>query len=171
MLKWIVRNNYAKFDRNIPCGLRFMSIYTNWPLPAWLMLDRTLSARRKFYACQCLDNVKMYTYAKLIKLVYHLVLKLWAFNNDRITAKEWTAAKTTGCLNSLWRQIFALDSAGFLLKHKCVKLVKRIYHVCKTLPQRNKLSMIWWIKENGSQRVKTKVHLKLSHGGPSWKQA
>ena len=52
----------------------------------------------------------------LIKLVYHLVIKLRAFNNDRITAKEWAAAKATGCLNALWRQIFALDSAGFLLK-------------------------------------------------------
>ena len=34
MLKSILRNNYAKFDRNIPYGLRFMSIYTNLPLPA-----------------------------------------------------------------------------------------------------------------------------------------
>ena len=36
--------------------------------------------------------------------------------------KERTAAEATGCLNALWRQIFALDSAGFLLKHKRVKL-------------------------------------------------
>ena len=27
-------NKNATFDRNIPCGLRFMSIYTNLPLPA-----------------------------------------------------------------------------------------------------------------------------------------
>ena len=58
----------------------------------------------------------------LIKLVYHLVIKLRAFNNDRTTAKEWTAAEATGCLYALWRQIFALDSAGFLLKHKRIKL-------------------------------------------------
>ena len=57
----------------------------------------------------------------LIKL-YHLVIKLLEINNDRTTAKEWTAAEATGDLNALWRQIFALDSAGFLLKHKHVKL-------------------------------------------------
>ena len=58
----------------------------------------------------------------VIKLVYHLVIKLGAFNNDRITAKERTAAEATGCLYASWRQIFALESAGFLLKHKRVKL-------------------------------------------------
>ena len=47
----------------------------------------------------------------LIKLVYHLDIKLRAFNNDRITAKERTAAEAIGCLNALWRQIFALESA------------------------------------------------------------
>ena len=57
----------------------------------------------------------------LIKL-YHLVINLLAINNDRTTAKEWTAAEATGGLNALWRQIFALDSAGFLLKHKRVKV-------------------------------------------------
>ena len=54
--------------------------------------------------------------------LYHLVIKLEAINNDRTTAKEWTAAEATGGLNALWRQIFSLDSAGFLLKHKRVKL-------------------------------------------------
>ena len=54
--------------------------------------------------------------------LYHLVIKLEAINNDRTTVKEWTAAEATGGLNALWRQIFALDSAGFLLKHKRVKL-------------------------------------------------
>ena len=56
-----------------------------------------------------------------IKL-YHLVIELGAINNDRTTAKEWTAADATGGLDALWRQICALDSAGFLLKHKRVKL-------------------------------------------------
>ena len=57
----------------------------------------------------------------LIKL-YHLVIKLGANNNDRTTAKEWTAAEATGGLDALWRQICALDSAWFLLKHKRDKL-------------------------------------------------
>ena len=54
--------------------------------------------------------------------LYHLVIKLGAINNDRTTAKEWTAVEATGGLDALWRQICALDSAGFLLKHKRVKL-------------------------------------------------
>ena len=70
---------------------------------------------------QCLDNVYMYTMQTLIKL-YHLIIKLRAINNDRTTAKEWTAVEATGGLNALWHQIFAMDSAGFLLKHKRVKL-------------------------------------------------
>ena len=45
----------------------------------------------------------------------HLVIKLGSINNNhRTTAKEWTAAEAIGGLNVLWRQIFALDSAGFL---------------------------------------------------------
>ena len=68
MLKWI-NNKYAKFDQNIPCGLRFMSIYTNWPLPAWLMLGKTFSVKRNCYACQCLDNVDMYTFAKFDQII------------------------------------------------------------------------------------------------------
>ena len=57
----------------------------------------------------------------LIK-VYHLVIKLGAINNDRTTAKEWTASEATDGLDALWHQIYALDSAGFLLKHKRVQL-------------------------------------------------
>ena len=37
---------------------------------------------------------------KLIKL-YHLVIKLGAIDNDRTTAKEWTAAEATGGLDAL----------------------------------------------------------------------
>ena len=47
---------------------------------------------------------------------------LGAVNNDRTIAKQWTAAEATGGLNVLWRQLFALNSARFLLKHKRVKL-------------------------------------------------
>ena len=78
----------------------------------------------------------------MIKL-YHLVIKLGVFNNDRTTAKEWTAAEATGGSDALWRQIWALYSAGFLIKHKRVKLEYRISNLCETLSQRNKLSMIW----------------------------
>ena len=68
-----------------------------------------------------MDNVDMYIMQNLIKL-YHLVIKLGAINNDRTTAEKWTVAEATGGLDALWRQICALDSAGFLLKHKRVKL-------------------------------------------------
>ena len=57
----------------------------------------------------------------LIKL-YHLVIKLGAINNDRTTAKQWTAAEAICGLDALLLQICALDSAGFLPKHKRVKL-------------------------------------------------
>ena len=66
----------------------------------------------------------MLTYIRMQNLIklYHLVRKLGAINNDRTPAKEWTAAAATGGLDALWRQICALDSAGFLLKLKRVKL-------------------------------------------------
>ena len=67
------------------------------------------------------DNILKLILNNLINL-YHLVIKLEAINNDGTTTKEWTAAEATGGLNELWRQIFALDSDGFLLKHKRVKL-------------------------------------------------
>ena len=85
------------------------------------MLGKTLSVKQNCYACQCLDNVDIIHMQNLIK-IYHLFIKLGAINNDRTIAKEWTAAEATGCLYALWRQIFALDSAGFLIKHKRVKL-------------------------------------------------
>ena len=81
----------------------------------------------------------MFTYAKFDQT---MPSGYKAFNNDRITAKEWTAAEATGCLNALWRQIVALDSAGFLLKHNVLNSNK-MSNLCKTLQQRNKLSMIW----------------------------
>ena len=49
-------------------------------------------------------------------------MKLGAINNDRTTAKEWTELEATGGLDALLRQICGLDSAGFLSKHKRVKL-------------------------------------------------
>ena len=85
------------------------------------MLGKTLSASKTVtHASDCtmLTCIRM---QNLIKL-YHLVIKLVAINNDRTTAKEWTAAEATGGLNVLWCQIFALDSAGFLFKHKHIKL-------------------------------------------------
>ena len=59
----------------------------------------------------------MYTNAKFDQTIQYHIIKLGAINNDKATAKEWTAAE-----DALWRQICALDSAGFLLKHKRVKL-------------------------------------------------
>ena len=63
------------------------------------------------------ENIRLIARTPLIKL-YLLVIKLLAINNDRTTAKEWTAAEAAGGFNALWRQIFTLDSAGFLSKHK-----------------------------------------------------
>ena len=86
------------------------------------MLGITLSAKRNFYACQCLDNVEMYTYAKFDQTSIPSGSKVMSIQQRQNHPKERTAAEATGCLNALWRQIFALDSAGFLLKHKRVKL-------------------------------------------------
>ena len=33
-------NKYAKFDPNIPCGSRVMSVFTNLPQPAEMMLSK-----------------------------------------------------------------------------------------------------------------------------------
>ena len=64
--------------------------------------------------------------------------------------------------------IFALHSAVVVfLKHRSVKLEKRISNLSKTISQRNKPSLILCNKENGSQRVRTKEYLKLSHVGPT----
>ena len=63
----------------------------------------------------------MYTYAKFDQTIPY-GYKVRRINNDRTTAKEWTAAEATGGLDALLRQICALDSAGFLLKYKRVKL-------------------------------------------------
>ena len=52
--------NYTKFDQNIPCGSRVMSIFTQRSRPAKMMLNEASSS----FAYQCLDNVKMYKYAK-----------------------------------------------------------------------------------------------------------
>ena len=86
------------------------------------MLGITLSAIRNFYPCQCLDNVEMYTYAKFDQTSIPSGNKVMSIQQRQNRRQRRTAAEATGCLNALWRQIFALDSAGFLLKHKRVKL-------------------------------------------------
>ena len=55
-------NQYAKFDSNIPCGLRVISIFnTTGPTDAQQNL---VNPKRLFYfACQWLDNVDMHMYA------------------------------------------------------------------------------------------------------------
>ena len=56
-------NKYAKYDPNIPCGLRVMSIFTNWPRPARLMVSKASFTKRSRYACLWFDNISMNTYA------------------------------------------------------------------------------------------------------------
>ena len=94
-----------------------MSIYTNWPLPASLMLGKTLSAKQNCYACQCLDNVDMYTYAEFDQFIPsgHKVRSNQQRQNHRQRMDSSGSYKWIKC-------VFALDSAGFLLKHKRVKL-------------------------------------------------
>ena len=80
------------------------------------MLSKTLSVKRNCYACQCLDNVDMYKYAKFDQPIPS-GYKVRSNRQRQKHAKEWTAAEATGGLDASWRHIFALDSAGFLLKH------------------------------------------------------
>ena len=55
-----------------------MSIFTNWPQPAQMILNKSSSINEGCYTCQWLDNVDMHLYANLIQ-IYHVVQKLWAF--------------------------------------------------------------------------------------------
>ena len=41
-----------------------MNIFINWPRPTGLMLSKASSIEQGCYACQWLDNVDIYTYAK-----------------------------------------------------------------------------------------------------------
>ena len=52
---------YAKFDPNIPLGLRFMRIFAKWPQQAGLMLSKPSSIKKGDFAC------------------YHVVQELWRF--------------------------------------------------------------------------------------------
>ena len=78
------------------------------------MLGKALSVKRNCYACQCLDNVDMYTYAKFDQTIpsVYKVMSIQKRQNHR------QRMDSSGSLNALWRKIFALDFAGFLLKHK-----------------------------------------------------
>ena len=84
----------------------------------------------------------MYTYAKFDQTIPS-GYKVRSNQQRQNHRQRMTAAEATGGLDALLRQICALDSAGFLLKHKRVKLEQRNSNLCKTLSQRNKLSMIW----------------------------
>ena len=83
------------------------------------MLGITLSAKRNFYPCQCLDNVEMYTYAKFDQIISsgYKVMSIQLRQNHRQRMDSTAAAEATGGLDALLRQICALDSAGFLLKN------------------------------------------------------
>ena len=64
----------------------------------------------------------MYTYAKFDLTSIPSGYKVLSIQQRLNHPKEKTAAEATGCLNALWRQIFALEPAEFLIKHKRVKL-------------------------------------------------
>ena len=55
---------HVKFYPNAPCVSRVMSIFTNWPRPARLMLSKASSIKKGCCACQWFDHVDMYKYAK-----------------------------------------------------------------------------------------------------------
>ena len=83
----------------------------------------------------------MYTYANFNQTIPS-GYKVWSNQQRKNHHQRMDSAEATGDLNALWRKIFALDSAGFLLKHRRVKLEKRISILCKTFSQRNSLSII-----------------------------
>ena len=57
-------NNYAKFDLNIPCGSRVISIFIYSAQPARLMLSKASSIKKGCNARQWLDNVDMHSKKK-----------------------------------------------------------------------------------------------------------
>ena len=85
------------------------------------MLGKTLSVKRNCYACQCLNNVDMYMYAKFDQTTpsgYKV-----RSNQQRQTHRQRMESSGSYLwLRCVMAQICALDSAGFLLKHKRVKL-------------------------------------------------
>ena len=54
-------NKYV--DPNMPRGSRVMSIFTNCPQPAEIMLSKPSSMKKGYYPCQWLDNDDMHFYA------------------------------------------------------------------------------------------------------------
>ena len=77
---------YAKFDQDMPRGLREMSIFTNWPRPAELVLSTASSIEKCCYACQWLAYVcKIWLECTLC------VQELWAFS---LTANRWTGSRS-----------------------------------------------------------------------------
>ena len=63
-------NTYAKYDPNIPCGSRVMSIFTNWSQLTEMMLSKTLSIKNGHHTCQWLDNVDMHLYANFNQICH-----------------------------------------------------------------------------------------------------
>ena len=56
---------YVHFESHILCCSRVMSMFTNIPRPAELVLSKVSSIKKGCNACQWLDNVDMHTYAQM----------------------------------------------------------------------------------------------------------
>ena len=86
------------------------------------MLGITLSAKRNFYACQCLDNVEMYTYAKFDQTSIPSGYKVISIQQRQNQPQGKDSSGSYWLLKCVIVPNLALDSAGFLLKHQRVKL-------------------------------------------------
>ena len=54
----------SSIKQGLMCGSRVISIFTNCPQPAEIMLSKPSSIRKGRFACQWLGNVDMHVYVK-----------------------------------------------------------------------------------------------------------
>ena len=88
--KWYSSNP----DPNIPmaCGSSVMSIFTNWPQPAGLMLSKALSIKKGILHTTGRPMIRCISEQYLIK-IYHVVQELWAFSLTDYDRPDWCSAK------------------------------------------------------------------------------
>ena len=86
-------NQYAKFDPNIhvPFGSRVMSIFTNWPRAAGLMLRKASSIEKKMLRMPVVRQCWHAYVCKNLIQIYHAVQELWPFS---LTANGRTDRRT-----------------------------------------------------------------------------
>ena len=132
------------------------------------MLGITLSAKRNFYACQCLDNVEMYTYAKFDQTSIPSGYKVMSIQQRQNHRQRMDSSESYWLLKCVMTPNLCSGFCRVSFKTQtCLARKEDFSSMQNITTEEQTINDLVKQRKWLTLRVRTKEHLKLSHGEPS----